>query len=104
MMKAVFQKYSKIYFFQIFTNEKRFQTTDFSLLEKLHFVHSANPLYGKPRMSTPEFIIKHYAGEVIYEVRNFLDKNRDLLRTDVIDMFINSRNSVRIYFIFLCLI
>jgi myosin heavy subunit len=70
-------------------------------LEKLHFVHSANPLYGKPRMSTPEFIIKHYAGEVIYEVRNFLDKNRDLLRTDVIDMFINSRNSVRIYLVFL---
>ena len=45
-------------------------------------------------MSTPEFIIKHYAGEVMYEVRNFLDKNRDLLRTDVIDMLINSRNTV----------
>lgn len=69
-------------------------------------------------MSSPEFIIKHYAGEVVYEVswlknsihlillinlnysilclkvRNFLDKNRDLLRTDVIDMLINSRNTV----------
>lgn len=52
-------------------------------------------------MSTPEFIIKHYAGEVIYEVRNFLDKNRDLLRTDVIDMLMNSRNIVRFAFLIL---
>lgn len=68
--------------------------TDYSFLEKCHFLHSSNPLYGKPRMSTPEFSIKHYAGEVIYEVRCFLDKNRDLLRPDVVDMFMNARNLV----------
>lgn len=68
------------------------RTTDYSLLEKLHFIHSQNPFYGKPRMQTPEFSIKHYADEVIYEVKNFLDKNRDLLRADVIEMLINSRN------------
>ncbi len=67
-------------------------------------------------MSRPEFGIKHYAGEVIYEVcwnkndqyfscnnflknlfkkvKNFLDKNRDMLRLDVIEMFIGSRNQV----------
>jgi len=28
-------------------------------------------------------------------VKNFLDKNRDLLRPDVIEMFVNSRNLVR---------
>lgn len=69
------------------------KTTDLSFLEKCNFVHSAtNALYKKPRTCEGIFIIRHYAGEVIYEVQNFLDKNRDLLRTDVIDMFIDSRN------------
>jgi len=46
-------------------------------------------------MATPPvFSIRHYAGEVIYEVKNFLDKNRDLLRPGVIEMLINSRNQV----------
>lgn len=55
-------------------------------------MHSSHSLYKKPRTCEGIFIIRHYAGEVVYEVQNFLDKNRDLLRTDVIDMFIDSRN------------
>jgi myosin XV len=71
------------------------QTSDFTFLEKCHYLHSANKLYAKPRMlKTPDFLIKHYAGEVNYEVRHFLDKNRDLLKSDVIEMLINSTNSV----------
>jgi myosin XV len=75
------------------------KSTDYSFLDKCHMCHSTNLLYNKPRMSTPEFSIKHYAGEVIYQVKHFLDKNRDLLRPDVVEMFINSRNHVRTIYI-----
>ena len=72
------------------------QTSDLSFLEKCHFVHGggAHGLYRRPRTCEGLFLVRHYAGEVAYEVRNFLDKNRDLLRTDVIDMFIESQNPV----------
>ena len=40
------------------------QATDSSFLEKCHFNHRENPLYAKPKMSNPEFAIKHYAGEM----------------------------------------
>jgi myosin-15 len=70
------------------------KSTDTSLVEKMNFIHGTNPFYSKPRMLSSEFSIKHFAGEVIYEVKNFLDKNRDLLRLDVFEVFINSQNYV----------
>jgi len=42
----------------------------------------------------PEFGIRHFAGPVWYNVDGFLDKNRDLLRSDVIDLFSSSRNDI----------
>ena len=52
--------------------KKNPQTSDCSFLEKCHFLHGLNTLYCKPRMATPPvFSIKHYAGEVIYEVLLF---------------------------------
>ena len=53
----------------ILDDESHFpKSTDNSFIEKMHFIHSSNELYGKPRMLSTEFSIKHYAGEVIYEV------------------------------------
>ena len=79
----------------ILDDESHFpKSTDSSLVEKMHFLHNANSLYGKPRMLSNEFSIRHYAGEVVYDVKNFLDKNRDLLRMDVIEMLVNSTNHV----------
>lgn len=70
-------------------------------------------------MPLPEFTLKHYAGKVTYQVHfflfyfvhgftflselqqcalqvhKFLDKNFDLVRQDVLDLFIQSRNRVR---------
>ncbi|KAJ8284077.1 hypothetical protein COCON_G00029270 [Conger conger] len=68
------------------------QATDHTFLQKCHYHHGSNLLYEKPKMPLPEFSIKHYAGKVTYQVHKFLDKNYDLLRQDVLDLFIQSKN------------
>lgn len=41
-----------------------------------------------------EFGIKHFAGQVWYLVDGFLDKNRDSLRPDVMELFMSSKISM----------
>ena len=72
------------------------KATDASFLEKCHYNHALNELYFRPRMSSMEFGIKHYAGQVWYNADGFLDKNRDTLRPDVVDLLISSRIQVGI--------
>ncbi|CAF3429758.1 unnamed protein product [Rotaria socialis] len=80
---------------QILDDESNFpKATDQSFLHKCHRLHESNRLYGKPRLLKTTFSIRHYAGEVEYDVRGFLDKNRDLLRSDAIDLFSSSRNEI----------
>ncbi|CAH2066249.1 unnamed protein product, partial [Iphiclides podalirius] len=67
--------------------ESRFpKGTDLTLLSKLHTNHSNKTCYVTPK-STHEhrFGVRHFAGEVYYEVKGFLDKNRDMLTSDVFD-------------------
>ncbi|BES99216.1 MyTH4 domain [Nesidiocoris tenuis] len=66
------------------------RATDFSFLEKCHYNHALNELYSRPRLNGPEFGVRHFAGQVWYNVEGFLDKNRDTLRTDVVDLLISS--------------
>jgi myosin heavy subunit len=54
-------------------------STDQSLIDKLHDQLAAKSKYVKPRLARGEFGIRHYAGEVSYQVAGFLDKNRDTL-------------------------
>ncbi|XP_042230048.1 unconventional myosin-XV-like [Homarus americanus] len=70
------------------------KATDHSFLEKCHYNHALNELYSRPRMSSMEFGIKHYAGQVWYSVEGFLDKNRDTLRNDVVELLISSKLSM----------
>ncbi|CAG0891503.1 unnamed protein product [Darwinula stevensoni] len=77
--------------FHLLDDESNFpKATDTSFLEKCHYNHSLNELYSRPRMSSMEFGIKHYAGHVWYCVDGFLDKNRDTLRVDVVELLISS--------------
>uniref|UniRef100_A0AAZ3RGN9 Myosin X, like 1 n=1 Tax=Oncorhynchus tshawytscha TaxID=74940 RepID=A0AAZ3RGN9_ONCTS len=72
--------------------ESRFpKGTDFTLLEKLHSRHSTNPYYVKPRLADHQFGIRHYAGEVLYDVTGVLEKNRDTFRDDILNMLKESR-------------
>ncbi|XP_029361674.1 unconventional myosin-XV [Echeneis naucrates] len=68
------------------------QATDHTFLQKCHYHHGNNPLYARPKMPLPEFTLKHYAGKVNYQVNKFLDKNFDMVRQDVLDLFIQSKN------------
>uniref|UniRef100_A0A9J7YPD9 Myosin X, like 1 n=1 Tax=Cyprinus carpio carpio TaxID=630221 RepID=A0A9J7YPD9_CYPCA len=76
----------------LINEESRFpKGTDFTLLEKLHGRHSTNPYYVKPRLADHQFGIKHYAGEVLYDVKGILEKNRDTFRDDILNMLKDSR-------------
>lgn len=66
------------------------RATDVSFLEKCHYNHALNELYSRPRLNGPEFGVRHYAGPVWYNVDGFLDKNRDTLRPDVVQLLISS--------------
>lgn len=70
------------------------KASDNSFLEKCHYNHALNDLYSRPRLSSMEFGIKHFADQVWYNVEGFLDKNRDTLRHDVIELMINSKMSM----------
>ncbi|KAJ8397366.1 hypothetical protein AAFF_G00439150 [Aldrovandia affinis] len=67
------------------------KATDSTLLEKLHGQHSKNHFYVKPRVAVHFFGVKHYAGEVVYDVRGILEKNRDTFRDDVLNLLRESR-------------
>eukprot|EP00049_Salpingoeca_infusionum_P017514 m.353252 g.353252 ORF g.353252 m.353252 type:complete len:1850 (+) comp16718_c0_seq1:158-5707(+) len=67
--------------------ESRFpKGTDESLLGKLHSSHGSSGdsgHYVRPRVTNDLFGIRHFAGEVMYNIRGFLNKNRDTFREDV---------------------
>ncbi|XP_061419641.1 LOW QUALITY PROTEIN: unconventional myosin-X-like [Lethenteron reissneri] len=72
--------------------ESRFpKGTDATLLAKLHGEHASNSFYVKPRVADHQFGIKHYAGEVLYTVEGFLEKNRDTFREDILNLVLDSR-------------
>ncbi|XP_034041694.1 unconventional myosin-X [Thalassophryne amazonica] len=76
----------------LINEESRFpKGTDYTLLEKLHSRHATNSYYVKPRVTDHQFGIKHYAGEVLYDVRGILEKNRDTFRDDILFILKDSR-------------
>ncbi|XP_046961515.1 myosin-VIIa-like [Vanessa cardui] len=75
--------------------ESRFpKGTDLTLLSKLNNNHSNKTSYITPK-STHEhkFGVRHFAGDVQYEVKGFLDKNRDMLTADIKEMILDSNNT-----------
>ena len=68
------------------------KATDLTLLTKFHQSHEEHPSYVKPKTQIPVFGVAHYAGDVVYQVEGFLDKNRDTVRQDLIDLLASSGN------------
>lgn len=78
--------------FHLLDDESNFpRATDISFLEKCHYNHALNELYSRPRIGAQEFGIQHYAGQVWYSVEGFLEKNRDALRIDVLELLSTSK-------------
>jgi len=62
-----------------------------ALLQTFHNTHySANESYDKPRFAGDEFIVKHFAGEVTYDISGFIEKNNDSLQEDLMQLLLTS--------------
>lgn len=67
--------------------------TESSMLYKLNSQHKLNTNYHPPKNTyETQFGIQHFAGVVYYETRGFLEKNRDSLHTDIIQLVHSSKN------------
>ncbi|XP_011794330.1 PREDICTED: unconventional myosin-VIIa isoform X2 [Colobus angolensis palliatus] len=67
--------------------------TDTTMLHKLNFQHKLNANYIPPKNNhETQFGINHFAGVVYYETQGFLEKNRDTLHGDIIQLVHSSRN------------
>uniref|UniRef100_A0A4W3HWQ1 Myosin motor domain-containing protein n=1 Tax=Callorhinchus milii TaxID=7868 RepID=A0A4W3HWQ1_CALMI len=63
------------------------------MLNKLNSQHKLNSNYIPPKNSyETQFGIGHFAGIVYYETKGFLEKNRDTLHGDIIQLVHSSKN------------
>jgi len=59
------------------------KATDETLIQKLHTLATKNPKYGKVQFKKLNFSIQHYAGDVVYDVTDWITKNKDPLQEDI---------------------
>ena len=70
------------------------QATDSTLMSKVLDACSDHPSIEKNRINPLEFIIHHCAGDVTYNGAGFLEKNKDTLPTDMVQLLSGSHNEV----------
>uniref|UniRef100_A0AAR2IPA7 Myosin VIIBa n=1 Tax=Pygocentrus nattereri TaxID=42514 RepID=A0AAR2IPA7_PYGNA len=69
--------------------------TDTTLLNKLNQMHGKSNIYIPPKNSHDTmFGIQHFAGPVYYDSKGFLEKNRDALSLDLIQLVETSTNKL----------
>lgn len=84
---------SKLSIFSFLDDETKFpKATDTTWLAKMTTNLVKNNCFVIPKLSTGVFVMKHYAGEVTYTVNGFIDKNRDAISDDIIDLVKSSKN------------
>ncbi|KAJ8267018.1 hypothetical protein GJAV_G00137360 [Gymnothorax javanicus] len=67
--------------------------TNATMLYKLNSQHKLNMNYIPPKNTyETQFGIQHFAGVVHYETKGFLEKNRDSLHSDIIQLVHSSKN------------
>ncbi|XP_046723179.1 unconventional myosin-Vb isoform X3 [Silurus meridionalis] len=60
--------------------------TDQNWVQKLYGRHTASEHFEKPRMSNTSFIVVHFADKVEYQCEGFLEKNRDTVYEEQINI------------------
>ncbi|KAJ8277066.1 hypothetical protein GJAV_G00071100 [Gymnothorax javanicus] len=69
--------------------------TDTTLLNKMNQVHGKTQIYIPPKNNhETQFGIQHFAGAVYYNAKGFLEKNRDALSSDFIQLVETSSNKL----------
>lgn len=72
-----------------------------ALLNVIHNKHGDNkhPNYSKPRFGGDEFVVKHFAGDVTYNIKGFIEKNNDSLNEQLLRLMAGSSSEFlqRIY-------
>uniref|UniRef100_A0A096LUU3 Si:ch73-194h10.2 n=1 Tax=Poecilia formosa TaxID=48698 RepID=A0A096LUU3_POEFO len=69
--------------------------TDASMLQKLNQFHNKGEVYIPPKNNfETQFGIQHFAGVVYYDSKGFLEKNRDTLSLDLIQLVETSTNKL----------
>ncbi|TDH66938.1 hypothetical protein CCR75_001574 [Bremia lactucae] len=70
------------------------QATDMTFVSKVLDACSTHPSIEKNRINPLVFTIHHYAGDVTYNGTGFLEKNKDTLPTDMVQLLSSSSNPV----------
>ncbi|XP_071779574.2 unconventional myosin-VIIb isoform X1 [Centroberyx gerrardi] len=69
--------------------------TDTTMLQKMNQVHGKGNIYIPPKNNyETQFGIHHFAGVVYYDSKGFLEKNRDALSSDLIQLVQTSTNKL----------
>ncbi|XP_039296527.1 unconventional myosin ID isoform X2 [Nilaparvata lugens] len=76
------------------TDELLLEAMDKELANHDHYTSRQIKPLDKTLKHKTQFRIRHYAGDVIYDIKGFLDKNRDTLFQDFKRLLFNSRNDV----------
>ncbi|XP_058250213.1 unconventional myosin-IXb-like isoform X2 [Hemibagrus wyckioides] len=66
------------------------QASDSTLLEKFKRQHQENPFFVPTPVLEPAFVIRHYAGKVKYQIKDFREKNTDHVRPDIVTLLRSS--------------
>jgi len=71
------------------------KATDKSFLEKLNATHAGkHDKYGTIKLHPDSFIIHHYAGQVEYDTKDWLEKNKDPINENIARSLSRSSNSL----------
>jgi myosin heavy subunit len=65
-----------------------------TFLEKITAQHGKHNYFERAKTMRTAFAVKHYAGDVAYEVEGFLDKNRDTLQPDLLALVLASKTKL----------
>ncbi|XP_061883741.1 si:zfos-588f8.1 isoform X4 [Entelurus aequoreus] len=68
--------------------------TDETLLAKFKQQHQGNKYFVSTPVMEPAFVIRHFAGKVKYQIKDFREKNTDHMRPDIVALL---RSSDRAY-------
>ncbi|CAK0813139.1 unnamed protein product [Prorocentrum cordatum] len=70
-------------------------STDETCLNKVYNSSKNSTIVFKPtRFASSDFAVAHYAGQVIYDIRGFLEKNTDKLHSDVTGILRSSKQAL----------